>query len=168
MSTASGLHADSAGLAATHAAHDTTTSSHQAYRILHFGFTVAPILAGVDKFFNVLTDWSKYLPDVVNNLMGGHGHALMMGVGVVEVVAGIGVDPQASPLQLRCRRLALGHHHQPPPHSRLFRRGTSRLRPVARRSGPRPAERRSRETIGSRRKAGTSLHYLPPPPGRAG
>jgi len=91
MSTASGLHADSAALAATHAAHDTTTSSHQAYRILHFGFTVAPILAGVDKFFNVLTDWSKYLPDVVNNLMGGHGHALMMGVGVVEVVAGIGV-----------------------------------------------------------------------------
>jgi len=42
-----------------------TPSLERAYRILHFGFTVAPILAGVDKFFNVLTDWSKYLPDVV-------------------------------------------------------------------------------------------------------
>ncbi len=73
------------------AARDTATPSYQAYRILHLGFTVAPILAGLDKFFNVLTDWDKYLPSVVNNLVGGHGHSLMLVVGVVEVVAGIGV-----------------------------------------------------------------------------
>ena len=80
-----------ADLAATTAARDTTAPSYQAYRILHFGFTVAPIVAGLDKFFHVLTDWDKYLPNVVNNLVGGHGHALMLAVGVIEVAAGIGV-----------------------------------------------------------------------------
>lgn len=79
-----------ADLAAT-TARDSTAPSYQAYRILHFGFTVAPIVAGLDKFFHVLTDWDKYLPNVVNNLVGGHGHALMLAVGVIEVAAGIGV-----------------------------------------------------------------------------
>src|SRR5262245_1191457 len=39
--------------------------SHQAYQILHFGFVVAPILAGLDKFFNLLTNWEKYLAPFV-------------------------------------------------------------------------------------------------------
>ncbi len=91
MSTAMRVAARGAELAATGAARDTATPSYQAYRILHLGFTVAPILAGVDKFFNVLTEWDKYLPTVVTNLVGGHGHALMLVVGVIEVAAGIGV-----------------------------------------------------------------------------
>ena len=65
--------------------------SHQAYRILQFGFVVAPIVAGLDKFFHFLVNWDKYLPAVVNSAVGGHGHQLMMAVGVVEIVAGIGV-----------------------------------------------------------------------------
>lgn len=65
--------------------------SHQAYRILQLGFVVAPIVAGVDKFLHLLVDWDKYLPPVVNNLAGGRGHQLMMLVGVIEIVAGIGV-----------------------------------------------------------------------------
>ena len=77
--------------AESRAARDTTKPSYQAYRILQFGFTVAPIIAGLDKFFNLLVDWEKYLPAVVNNLVGGHGHVLMLVVGVIEVVAGIGV-----------------------------------------------------------------------------
>jgi hypothetical protein len=91
MSNAMSVGASGADFAVTAAVRDTTTPSHQAYRILHLGFTVAPILAGVDKFFGVLTDWDKYLPNVVNNLVGGHGHTLMLFVGVIEVVAGIGV-----------------------------------------------------------------------------
>ena len=65
--------------------------SRQAFQILRFGFTVAPILAGLDKFFHLLVDWDKYLPPVMNNLVGGHGHQLMLVVGVIEIVAGIGV-----------------------------------------------------------------------------
>ena len=69
----------------------TTTPSYQAYQILRAGFTVAPIVAGLDKFFNLLVNWDQYLPAFVNNMTGGHGHELMLAVGVIEIVAGIGV-----------------------------------------------------------------------------
>lgn len=68
-----------------------SSSSYQAYQILHLAFIVAPVVAGLDKFFHLLVNWDQYLPPLVNNLVGGHGHELMMGVGVIEVVAGIGV-----------------------------------------------------------------------------
>lgn len=64
---------------------------YQAYRILQLGFVVAPIVAGLDKFFHLLVDWDKYLPAFVNNLTGGRGHQLMLVVGVVEILAGLGV-----------------------------------------------------------------------------
>ena len=73
------------------AAQDRATPSYQAYRILQFGFVVAPIVAGLDKFFNLLTDWTQYLPQVVTNVLGGNAHSLMLAVGVIEVIAGIGV-----------------------------------------------------------------------------
>jgi hypothetical protein len=38
-----------------------------------------------------LTDWDKYLPPLVNNMIGGRGHQFMLVVGVIEIVAGIGV-----------------------------------------------------------------------------
>ena len=69
----------------------TATPSYQAYQILRAGFTVAPIVAGLDKFFNLLVNWDQYLPAFVNNMTGGHGHELMLAVGVIEIVAGIGV-----------------------------------------------------------------------------
>ncbi len=65
--------------------------AHQAFWILRGAFTIAPILAGVDKFFHVLVDWDKYVAPSVNRLLGGHGHAFMLVVGVIEIVAGLGV-----------------------------------------------------------------------------
>lgn len=65
--------------------------NNQAFQILRFGFTVAPILAGLDKFLHLLVNWDQYLPPIVNNLSGGHGHQLMLAAGVIEVLAGIGV-----------------------------------------------------------------------------
>lgn len=70
---------------------ETGNPAYQAYQILHFGFTVAPIIAGIDKFLHLLVNWDEYLPPVVNNMLGGHGHEFMYAVGVIEVVAGIGV-----------------------------------------------------------------------------
>ncbi len=70
---------------------ETMTGSKQAYKVLQFGFTVAPIAFGLDKFTHLLVDWDKYLPALANNLVGGHGHELMLAVGVIEVIAGIGV-----------------------------------------------------------------------------
>lgn len=63
----------------------------QAFWILRVAFTVAPILAGLDKFFHVMVDWDKYLAPMVNRMIGGHGHQFMLVVGVIEIVAGIGV-----------------------------------------------------------------------------
>jgi uncharacterized membrane protein YphA (DoxX/SURF4 family) len=65
--------------------------SYEAYQILRLGFAVAPIVAGLDKFFHLLVDWDKYLPPFINNLTGGHGHELMLAVGVIEIAAGLGV-----------------------------------------------------------------------------
>lgn len=62
---------------------------YQAYQILHFAFIVAPILAGLDKFFYLLTNWEQYLSSTFNTL--GNAHTTMMVVGVIEIIAGIGV-----------------------------------------------------------------------------
>jgi hypothetical protein len=64
---------------------------YQAYKLLHVGFTIAPIVAGLDKFFDVLTNWDAYLAPVANRVVAGHGHAFMLVVGVIEIIAGIGV-----------------------------------------------------------------------------
>lgn len=63
--------------------------SYQAYQILRFAFTVAPILAGLDKFFNFLTVWDQYLSSPFN--VFGNPHTTMLVVGVIEIIAGIGV-----------------------------------------------------------------------------
>lgn len=62
---------------------------YQAYQLLHVAFTVAPIIAGLDKFFNFLTRWEQYLADPFN--VFGNPHTTMMVVGIVEIIAGIGV-----------------------------------------------------------------------------
>ena len=69
----------------------TSSASQQAYQILHLGFTVAPIVAGLDKFFHLLVNWDQYLPGFVNSLTGGRGHQLMLAAGVIEIIAGLGV-----------------------------------------------------------------------------
>jgi uncharacterized membrane protein YphA (DoxX/SURF4 family) len=69
----------------------TARPGYQAFLILRTAFTVAPIVAGLDKFFNLLVNWEQYLPAFMKNLTGGHGHELMLAVGVIEIVAGLGV-----------------------------------------------------------------------------
>jgi hypothetical protein len=68
---------------------EVTTSSQNAFRTLRLGFTVAPILFGLDKFFNLMTDWPQFLPEFVTDVVSGT--AVMAIVGVVEIAAGIGV-----------------------------------------------------------------------------
>ena len=63
--------------------------ARQAFRILHVGFVVAPILAGLDKFLEVLVDWDRYLAPAVTDILPVSGHTLMLAVGVVEIAAGV-------------------------------------------------------------------------------
>ena len=81
---------NSAGMTSARA-ESVSSPGYQAFQILRTAFTVAPIVAGLDKFLHLLVNWDQYLPAFVNNLTGGHGHQLMLAVGVIEIVAGLGV-----------------------------------------------------------------------------
>jgi hypothetical protein len=63
--------------------------ARQAYRILHVGFVVAPVLAGLDKFFDVLVDWDRYVAPVVTDVLPVSAHTIMLVAGVIEVAAGV-------------------------------------------------------------------------------
>ena len=63
--------------------------ARQAFRILHVAFVVAPILAGLDKFFDVLVDWDQYLAPVATDVLPFSAHTIMMVVGVIEIAAGV-------------------------------------------------------------------------------
>jgi uncharacterized membrane protein YphA (DoxX/SURF4 family) len=62
---------------------------YQAFALMRLAFTVAPIAFGLDKFFNVLVDWPKYVAPWINDIAPGTGQEFMYFVGVTEIVAGI-------------------------------------------------------------------------------
>jgi hypothetical protein len=61
----------------------------QACVILHIGYTVLPIIAGLDKFFHVLVNWDAYLAPFVPHTLNITAHSFMQIVGVIEIVAGV-------------------------------------------------------------------------------
>ena len=65
--------------------------AYQAFLLLRIAFTVAPIVFGLDKFFNVLVGWESYLAPWINDIVPGSASTAMHLVGVVEIVAGIAV-----------------------------------------------------------------------------
>ncbi|MEE2521353.1 hypothetical protein V1639_06020 [Pseudarthrobacter sp. J75] len=65
--------------------------SRQAFLLLRTVFTVAPIVFGLDKFTNILTDWTIYLAPIATSVVPLPAQTLMYIVGVVEIVAGIAV-----------------------------------------------------------------------------
>ncbi|KUI10358.1 hypothetical protein AU190_19670 [Mycolicibacterium acapulense] len=68
-----------------------TDPVYAAYLILRTGFSVLPIVMGLDKFANVLTDWEGYLAPWIVDISPFTAHQTMLVVGVVEIVAGIAV-----------------------------------------------------------------------------
>lgn len=65
----------------------THRAAYQAFTVLHAGYVVLPILAGLDKFFNLLVNWEMYLSPVVSNVIPAA--TFMVLVGVVEIAAGV-------------------------------------------------------------------------------
>ena len=62
----------------------------QAFMLLRIAFTVAPILFGVDKFAEVLTDdWTRYLATGFDDIIPGSAQDAMYLVGGVEILAGL-------------------------------------------------------------------------------
>ncbi len=60
-----------------------------AWWALKIGLGVGPILAGVDKYFNLLTDWSMYLSPLATKVVPVSASTFMHIVGLVEIIAGI-------------------------------------------------------------------------------
>lgn len=69
----------------------TSTERHtyRAYRLLHWAFILAPILAGLDKFFHILVNWDIYLAPIVPQILHVPTHGFMLAVGVIEIIAGL-------------------------------------------------------------------------------
>ena len=63
--------------------------AYQAFTLLRVGFTIAPILFGLDKFLDWLVDWRIYLAPEIDDLIPGNAHQAMLAVGVIEIVAGL-------------------------------------------------------------------------------
>lgn len=57
--------------------------------LMKYTFGIVPIVAGLDKFTNILTDWSHYIPNSVSGMLPFEPSTFMMIVGVVEIAAGI-------------------------------------------------------------------------------
>jgi len=64
-------------------------NTQRAFRLLRTVFTIAPIAFGLDKFFNVMTEWSQYLAPWINDIVPGNADQAMYVVGVIEIAAGL-------------------------------------------------------------------------------
>src|SRR4029079_8981137 len=70
--------------------------TYQAFALLYAGFIALPIIAGVDKFFDLLGNWDAYLAPIIPQMLGVQAHTFMLVVGVIEIIAGlvVAVRPQ--------------------------------------------------------------------------
>lgn len=66
-----------------------STEINRLQTILKYVFVIVPIVAGLDKFFNILVQWDTYLAPVTLDLLPFSGATFMMIVGVIEIIAGI-------------------------------------------------------------------------------
>ncbi|MGH2841751.1 MAG: hypothetical protein ACRDKY_13100 [Solirubrobacteraceae bacterium] len=60
----------------------------RAFQLLRTVFVIAPIAFGLDKFTNVLADWTIYLAPWINDIVPGNAEQAMYAVGVIEIAAG--------------------------------------------------------------------------------
>ena len=62
-----------------------------AWWALRIGLGAVPFLAGLDKFFNILTDWGMYLSPTAERLLPVSGATFMHIVGVIEMIVGLAI-----------------------------------------------------------------------------
>jgi len=89
MSTTATLDPREATLAPSFGERLKSDPAYQAFTLLRIVFTVAPILFGLDKFFDVLVDWEQYLAPWIDDIVPGSASTAMHLVGVVEIAAGV-------------------------------------------------------------------------------
>jgi uncharacterized membrane protein YphA (DoxX/SURF4 family) len=68
---------------------DVRNPAYQGFLLLRTAFVVAPILFGLDKFFNFTVEWPEYLAPWIDDLMPGTAQQFMYVVGAIEIAAGL-------------------------------------------------------------------------------
>ncbi|WP_082161560.1 tRNA (5-methylaminomethyl-2-thiouridylate)-methyltransferase [Rufibacter radiotolerans] len=66
----------------------TTSRLHTVTTLLKYTYGLVPIVAGLDKFTHLLTNWDKYLAPVVADILPFQAHTFMSIIGVIEIIAG--------------------------------------------------------------------------------
>ncbi len=77
---------------------------NSAWWALRVGLGLGAFLAGLDKFFNVLTDWGMYLSPSAERLLPVSGAVFMRVVGVIEMAVGLVVGVAGASLLLPVMR----------------------------------------------------------------
>src|SRR5262244_1713661 len=62
-----------------------------AYWALRVAFGLGPLLAGLDKFTNILVDWEKYLSPMAQHALPISATSFMHIVGAVEIIVGLAI-----------------------------------------------------------------------------
>jgi uncharacterized membrane protein YphA (DoxX/SURF4 family) len=75
--------------AATSATTTTTSRLNTVQSLLRYTYGLVPIVAGLDKFTHMLTNWNKYLAPVVTDIIPLEASTFMYIVGVIEIIAGV-------------------------------------------------------------------------------
>lgn len=68
---------------------DNNKSLTQTFNLLKYTFGIVPIVAGADKFTNLLTNWEQYINPSIAGMLPFSTSVFMMIVGIIEIVAGI-------------------------------------------------------------------------------
>jgi uncharacterized membrane protein HdeD (DUF308 family) len=66
-----------------------TSTLTSTFNLMKLAYGIVPIVAGLDKFTNLLTDWEQYLHPGIADMLPFSPHTFMMIVGVIEIIAGI-------------------------------------------------------------------------------
>lgn len=66
-----------------------TQHAGKVQQVLKYTYGLVPIVAGLDKFTNLLTDWKNYLSTSMVNMLPFSAGTLMSIVGIIEIVAGV-------------------------------------------------------------------------------
>ncbi len=64
-------------------------SIKQPFNLLKFTFVIVPIVAGLDKFTNLLTDWTQYINPTFVDMLPFSGSTFIMIVVIIEIIAGV-------------------------------------------------------------------------------
>ena len=69
--------------------HTSYPSIKPIFIILKYTYTIVPIISGIDKFTNILTQWEKYLPQSIISILPFELNLFMMIIGSIEIIGGI-------------------------------------------------------------------------------